>query len=243
MIKIKSPYGLLQVGSKEQVFEHTAALMADCQAQKNSRITVGLSGGSTPKAFYRWVVERRALSENVLGNTCWLASDERCVPLESDDSNFGNATRLLLDPSSVPDDLKIPWPTHLDPIAAARVFNKTWNERFGAGACFDICFLGLGDDCHTASIFPGSPLIGAAGEDNFTAVEAPDKSWRLTITEAGLARCGKIVVTVLGQGKAQALKQVIETPCQPLARPAQLLHKHAQRVLWLIDPPAASALK
>jgi len=236
-------YGLLLIGSQEQVFEHTAALLADCHAQKNSRITVGLSGGSTPKAFYRWVVERRPLSKNVLGNTCWLASDERCVPLESDESNFGNAKRLLLDPSSVPDDFKIPWPTHLDPPVASRAFNKTWNERFGAGACFDLCFLGLGDDCHTASLFPGSSLIDAACEDNFAAVEAPDKSWRLTITEAGLARCGKIVVTVLGQSKARALKQVLETPCRPLERPAQLLQKHAQRVLWLTDPPAAAALK
>ena len=239
---IPTPYGLLLVGSQEQVFEHTAALISDCQAQKNSRITVGLPGGSTPTAFYRWVVERRALSENVLKNTCWLASDERCVPLESDESNFGNAERLLLGPSNVPDDFKIPWPTHLDPADAAREFNKTWNDRFGAGACFDLCFLGLGDDCHTASLFPGSPLIDSACEDNFAAVEAPDKSRRLTITEAGLARCGKIVVTVLGHNKAAALKQVLKAPCRPLERPAQLLQKHARRVLWLTDPPAAAAL-
>ena len=234
-----TPYGLLYIGGQQQVFEHTAAILSDCQEKKASSFTVGLSGGSTPKTFYRWVVERRALSKNVLGNTYWLASDERCVPLESDDSNFGNAERLLLDPLGVPNEYKISWPTQLDPSSAARTFNKTWNERFGAENCFDLCFLGLGDDCHTASIFPGSPLIDSAGDENFAAVEAPDKSWRLTITEAGLARCGKIVVTVLGQSKSRALKQVIETPCLPLERPAQLLQKHAQRVLWLTDPPAA----
>ena len=113
----------------------------------------------------------------------------------------------MLSPLGVAAENKLPYPVELDPYGAADKYNRLWNERFGEENGFDVCVLGMGDDCHTASLFPGSPLLESAESRNFAAVEVPGKGWRLTITEAGLARSKKIIVNTLGQGKAEALKQ------------------------------------
>ncbi len=141
------------------------------------------------------------------------------MPLASDDSNFGNADRLMLIPLGIPGAAKIPWPVELPPAACAAAFSKTWNARFGAQTGFDVCFLGMGDDGHTASLFPHCPLISSGFPDNFAATEWPGKGWRLTITEAGLARCARVIVLANGAAKAAVLKAILHGPYDPQKLP------------------------
>lgn len=242
MRQIKSDYGILEVGTLDETFRALVQILREATAEKTSPITVGLSGGSTPKAFYQWVVREKALPKTIWKNCLWLTSDERCVPPVSDDSNFGNADRLMLTPLCVPTSAKMPWPVALPPGPSAAAFNKTWNTRFGAQNGFDVCFLGMGDDGHTASLFPGCPLIGSGLQDNFAAVEWPGRGWRLTITEAGLARCGRIVVVAHGANKAAVLKAIVRGPYEPKQLPAQILRANARRVTWLVDEAAAANL-
>jgi 6-phosphogluconolactonase len=240
MRQISSDYGTLRVGTLDETFRGMVDVLRGAVAEKNAPITVGLSGGSTPKAFYQWAIREKSLPESVWKNCLWLTSDERCVPWASDDSNFGNADRLLLTPLDVTADAKIPWPVELPPGVCAAEFNKIWNGRFGPARGFDVCFLGMGDDGHTASLFPGCPLIGAGVAENFAAVEWPGRGWRLTITEAGLAKCARVVVIANGAGKAAVLRDVLRGPFDPKKLPSQIHRAYAGRVTWLVDEAAAA---
>jgi 6-phosphogluconolactonase len=242
MRQIITDYGMLRVGGLDETFLAMVDILREVQAGKATPITVGLSGGSTPKAFYQWAVREKALPDEVWKKCLWLTSDERCVPLASDDSNFGNADRLLLTPLGVLAATKLPWSVDLSPAICAAAFNKMWNRLFGANRGFDVCFLGMGDDGHTASLFPGCPLIGSDLTDNFAAVEWPGRGWRLTITEAGLARCARVVVIANGANKAAVLKAILRGPYNPLKLPSQIHRAYASRVTWLVDEAAAAEL-
>jgi 6-phosphogluconolactonase len=238
-----TPYGTIQTGDLEQTFQSMVRLIEDTVNNKaGGLVTVGLSGGSTPKAFYTWVVNNQALSPKALVHCLWSTSDERHVPLNSPDSNFGNADRDMLTPLNTPATGKMPWPVELDPEACCQAYNQAWNQIIGADQGFDLCFLGMGDDAHTASLFPGCPLIGSGITDNFACTEWPGRGWRLTITEAGLAKCGQIIMVTNGAGKAEALQQVIHGDYNPRQYPSQIHRAHADRTLWLVDDAAAALL-
>jgi 6-phosphogluconolactonase len=178
----------------------------------------------------------------------FTVSDERHVPLDDPQSNFGHAARLLLDPLAVPAAHRHPWPVELPPSDAADTYRTTIRaltcpepvERTGPGRAYDLCFLGLGDDAHTASLFPGSPLLRDDDGEIFAAIEVPGNGWRLTITPSGLRACGQIVVMALGAAKAPALARVLRGPDDLPNTPAQVLRACAPRVLWLVDEVAAA---
>ncbi|MGA3007620.1 MAG: 6-phosphogluconolactonase [Opitutaceae bacterium] len=251
-------YGRLWVGEKEELFARAVALAAGQQAKAvANNFTWALTGGSTPLEWYDWCVRTRALPSALMAATRFTVSDERHVPLASEESNFGHAIRRLLDPLGVPAERRHPWPVELTPPAAAEVYRRTWAVLAGPGRAYDVCFLGLGDDAHTASLFPGSPLLpadsfvqappaakGLAKRDAQALFAALDtsKGPRLTITPAGLRACGLIVLMTLGAGKAPALKRIFTGPYDPAKMPAQILKTCAERVVWLVDEPAAKEI-
>jgi 6-phosphogluconolactonase len=91
-------------------------------------------------------------------------------------------------------------------------------------------------------LWPQCPLIGAPALPRFVATEWPGRGWRLTITEAGLAQCGAVVVLVNGKAKASALLSVCAGEFEPARHPGQVLRALAHKVTWLADAEAASAL-
>jgi 6-phosphogluconolactonase len=187
------------------------------------------------------VVRTGALTAEALARIDWHVSDERCVPLSSDDSNFGHAARGMLDALGVPASRRFPWPIDLPPVEAAAAYEAAWAARSPAKA-FDLCVLGLGDDSHIASLWPQCPLIGHASGPRFVATEWPGRGWRLTITEAGLAQCAAIVVLVGGAAKASALREITCGDFEPCLHPGQTLRAFAPRVTWLADREAAAQL-
>lgn len=235
-------FGTLYCGPEPELLTCAAGLLRQAAAEGKGKALVGLSGGSTPTALYRHIRAFSALSPEEAAQLFWGVSDERTVPQSDPESNFGNAARELLDPLEVPERRRLPWPTDVDPHSACILFNRRWNERFGAHRAFDLCFLGMGTDGHTASLFPESPVLGQHIEDNFTCVDVPSKGWRLTITEKGLGRCRQIVVLVTGAAKAERLAAVLEGPDTPKAQPVQILRSLADRCLWLVDDAAAAQL-
>lgn len=243
MKKSNTEYGTLCIGSKEEIFDEAVAL-AEARLRENeeTELTWALTGGSTPAEFYRYCAASKKIGVDLAKATSWFTSDERMVPLDSEESNFGNAARLLLDPLEIPDERRFPWPVDREPPEAAALFNSIWLSRFSEFRCFDLCFLGMGDDCHTASIFPGSPLIADPGTSFFTHIDIPGKGPRLTITQHGLAHCGMIVVMVTGEKKALPLSMIFNDLFDPEQRPIQLLKDHADRTVWLVDEQAGAKL-
>ena len=211
--------GRVKVGAPSELFAEAATLAVARFVTGGSRPFVwALSGGSTPQAWYRWCVAHGAIPPAVAAGARFTVSDERWVSPESPDSNFGNAARLLLDPVAVPAAHRLPWPVGLAPDAAAEAYTQEMVRLAGAGRAYDVCLLGLGDDAHTASLFPGSLLLGSADERFFATVEVPAKGRRGTITPAGLRACGLVVLLVTGAGKAGAIRRVFRGNEAPTAR-------------------------
>jgi len=239
MSSLLTSAGTVCVLSREESFAELAARINVLAARGPA--SVGLSGGSTPKAFYAWAIQTKALSATAIERIDWHVSDERCVPLSADDSNFGHAIRGMLDALGVSPTRRFPWPVELAPATAAAAYEAAWLQR-SPSKTFDLCVLGLGDDSHIASLWPQCPLIGQQGGPRFTATEWPGRGWRLTITEAGLAQCAAIVVLVAGKAKAPAMLAIACGDYDPLTHPGQVLRAHAHKVTWLVDPAAAASL-
>ena len=145
MSDIATSAGTVRVLTREESFAELARRINDLAARGPA--SVGLSGGSTPKAFYAWVVRTGALTAEAIDRIDWHVSDERCVPLASDDSNFGHAIRGMLDALGVPAARRFSWPVELAPADAAAAYEAAWARRSPAKA-FDLCVLGLGDGNH-----------------------------------------------------------------------------------------------
>jgi 6-phosphogluconolactonase len=243
MTETDTTLGRLVVGEAEDLFERLAALAAGDQAAGRSRhFTWALSGGGTPRDFCRWAIDTGAIPKALAADAHFTVSDERHVPLSDAQSNFGQAERLLLEPLRVPRAHRHPWVVAYPPEQAAEAYRRTWLILGGPGRAYDLCVLGLGDDAHTASLFPGSPLLAEDGGLLFAAVDTGIRGWRLTITPAGLRACGRVVVLAMGPGKAAAVRRVFRGDEPVAAVPAKVLAACASRVTWLLDPAAASAL-
>lgn len=243
MTEKTTDFGRLIIGDKLELFAAAVRLAAEAKARcTRSEFTWAFTGGSTPQAWYRWAAETGALAPELIAGTHFTVSDERCVPLTSDENNFGNAERLLLAPLGVPVEQRHPWVTSLPPAEAAASYAATMAALQPAGGAYDVCFLGMGDDAHTASFFPDSPLLAENSGDYFTAIDTPQKGWRLTITPSGLRACGLVVVMSLGAAKAPALKRVLQGDDSLADAPAKILQTCAERVVWLVDSAAAADL-
>jgi 6-phosphogluconolactonase len=240
----KTEFGNFCIGEKEELFECALFLTKELKEELSTGIfSWALTGGSTPSAFYRYCIENEKLDGALIDGTVWTTSDERCVPLDSEESNFGNADRHMLQPVDVSLDDKFSWPTELSPVEAAEKYEANWFSRVGEGISYDMCFLGMGDDCHTASIFPGSSLIMDSPCQLFAAVEVPDKGWRLSITPKGLEHAKRIVVMTLGSSKTEALRDVFLGEYDPKNKPIQLLKNSAEKVWWLMDESAVDGIR
>lgn len=244
MRAISSDYGRVLAGSRDELFQEAVRLTVDAQAKRTGAgvFTWALTGGGTPAAFYKWCADHKTLPDAFLAGTHFTVSDERHVLLSSSESNFGNAERQLLNPLDVSTDRRHPWMVAWPVAEAAEAYRQTMLILSGPGRAYDVCFLGMGDDCHTASLFPQTPLLKDDGGLLFGGQEVPGKGWRLTITPTGLRSCGLIVVMALGASKADALHRVHRGPDDMLNTPSQILKTCADRVVWLVDEPAAAKL-
>ncbi len=211
-----------------------ADVIAQQLSTMNGRRDVGLAGGSTPTAAYRRLATQPAPWNEV---HAWM-TDERHVPLDHLDSNAGMARRTLID--HVPATLHtVPW--HESAVDAAAAFERhlgSFLHQGPEGLEPWLVVLGIGDDGHTASLFPGSLALDEAKRD-FVAVDVPGRGWRFTATLPLLARARSTVFLVSGSGKANILAEVLTETCE---LPAARVARAAKSPLWLVDRDAARLL-
>jgi len=186
---------------------------------------VALSGGSTPKALFK-MLSGPPYAKQIDWQKVWIYwSDERCVGPNDPDSNYKMAMDAGLKSLSIPQNQIFRMEGELDPKEAALRYEAILPQHF------DLIMLGMGDDGHTASLFPGT----AALEENSRKVVAnyiPQKnSWRLTLTFKCLADNNPVVFYVLGPGKADMVKKVFNSGDYPASR--------VENALWILDAEAA----
>lgn len=205
------------------VVDDVAAAFRDLLVERNPRI-LALCGGGTARACYETLAQRPQLDWS---DVDVLFGDERWVPVDHEESNEGMARRVLLDGVPVKEihSVREAGPTI---EAAADAYDRLVADLPG----IDVMHLGLGEDGHTASLFPGSPATEVT--DRFV-VPTEHHDWeRVTFTYPGIATARLVVVTATGASKADALRRVREGD---LHAPAARID--AESVVWLADPPAA----
>ena len=214
----------------------------------NGRFNIVLAGGSTPKNLYQLLASEEFRDLIDWEKVFFFFGDERDVSPMSDLSNFRMADENLLKPLEIPATNVIRWRTEIiDSVGVAEAYEKTLRTYFelanGAFPKFDLLILGMGDDGHTASLFPQSKGIGEAKKlavSNF--VEKLDAN-RLTLTFPVLNSATNILVLVSGDSKAEALKEVLEGDKHPEKFPAQKIKPVKGKLIWVLDEEAAKLLK
>lgn len=212
--------------------------------QTNGRSSLVLAGGRTPRTLYHM------LSSQFRDQIPWTKvhvfwGDERYLPPDDPKSNYRMARETLLDHVSCPAGNVHPMPTHLpDPDVAARDYEKTLRTYFSEGwPRFDLVLLGLGDEGHTASLFPGSPALEET-KRWVVAVKAPaEPPLRLTLTLPALTRAANVYFLVTGSNKAQALHHIVNESPDPKNYPASGVRLAEGAVIWWVDRDAAALVR
>lgn len=209
----------------------------------NGHCSLVLSGGHTPRTLYALLVTRWR-DEVPWSKVHVFWGDERYVPHDDPRSNYRMAREALLDHVPCPGSQVHPMPTHLaDPGEAARAYDATLRGYFGGGAPrFDLVLLGMGEEGHTASIFPGSPALTERTRWTL-AVNAPaEPSSRLTLTMAVLTQTAVTYCLVAGADKADAVARVLAPGADPDLHPAAALQRASGTVTWWVDREAAAKM-
>jgi 6-phosphogluconolactonase len=197
-----------------------------------------LTGGSTPRDAYAIAAEQDA---DWSGATVWF-SDERCVPPDDGDSNFGMADRALLSRLTQPPRV-MRIEGELGHEAAAGAYEALLREHFGSDPRFDLVLLGMGPDAHVASLFPGKPELE---DTRRLAVGVPIAGMepqlpRVTLTLRVLNRAHEVDFLISGAGKAQAVARAFGDPPDPDA-PAARVRPQDGSLYVFVDEAAAAAL-
>lgn len=232
--------------SKQDVAQQAAeefVAVAARAIEQNGSFSVALSGGSTPISMYKVLREGPMSSQVEWQRLIFFWSDERCVPPGDPESNYGAAARELLDHIVVPEVNVHRLRGEMDPDASAREYEVELTEWVrGEPPSFDLLMLGMGDDGHTASLFPGTEAVGIT--DRLVTPNYVPKlnANRLSFTRTLINAAKEVLVLVTGDEKADALREVLEGERDETKYPAQIINPSSGTALWLVDRAAASKL-
>ena len=217
------------------------------QIALRGRLTVALSGGSTPRALFR-LLARPPLS----GDIDWARvhvfwGDERTVPPDDDQSNYRMGREELLVHVPVPVEQIHRIQAENRPDEAAASYEQVLREVFGLAVGeppdFGLMLLGIGADGHTASLFPGTRALEETDRLVVENVVPQLDTTRITVTAPVITEAANILVLVAGADKADAVQRALEAPYDPDQTPSQIIRTAVGRVTWLLDEAAASRLQ
>jgi 6-phosphogluconolactonase len=209
------------------------ALLEHAVAERG-RATLAVSGGSSPRPMFETLARSGFGWEAV--DVYWV--DERCVPPDHPHSNFRLANGVWLEPARVPAANIHRVLGEIDPHEAAALYDQALRRV----EHFDVIHRGMGADAHTASLFPGDPLIDDHQRFAAAVYAAGLKQWRVTMLPRVLLSARHTVILAAGAGKAAALDAVLTGPYDPKKYPAQIAARNSKRATWFVDEAAAALL-
>ncbi len=209
------------------------------------RFTIALSGGSTPKKLYSLLGEEpyRSQIDWALVDIFW--SDERCVPPESEDSNYLMAQQVLLSKIPIPANQIHRMPADQnDHDAASYAYTLEMQQTVGTEGVpsFDLIQLGMGPEGHTASLFPHQPSLHEQQRLVMPVTVPKPPPPRLTFTPRLLNAAAHVLFLVTGAEKQDAVQAVLTGKFQPDEYPAQIVQPTKGEVTWMLDQTAAEKL-
>ena len=211
------------------------------------RFIAALSGGKTPVGIYSLLAKAPFASQIPWARVHLFWADERCVPPDHADSNYRLVRELLLDYVPIPAANVHRIPAEMDPVEAAARYEGQLRELFaphGDGfPVFDFILLGLGDDGHTASLFPGTRSIRESARWVVGHHVDAQKGWRITLTPPVINAARMVAFIVAGAGKAAVMKDILEGFFRPDTLPAQIVRPAGGDLVWMLDREAAALLK
>ena len=216
--------------------------------REKGSFNIALAGGSTPKALYSLLVNDPTLRSQVPWDKMHLFfGDERHVAPDHPDSNFRMATEAMISKSPMkPEQVTRIKGEYPDAGQAALEYEEALREYFklknGEYPRFDLVLVGMGNEGHTLSLFPGTKALHADGRIAVRNWVGKLYAERITLTAPAASNAARVIFMVTGADKAPALKAVLEGPFEPEQLPAQLLQPKNGKLLWLVDTAAGSML-
>lgn len=220
---------------------------ADRSIRERGNFYFATSGGHTPMKFYKLLGSRENAKRLNWGRIHLFWVDERIVSKDSPESNYKSAADAFLNKVGLPQQNIHRIPTELDDYQACALnYENQLRDAFGIGERqipqFDLILLGMGNDGHTASLFPGSANLKNNSPRRLTAVEHRKGLDRITLTPLPLTEARKIIVLVTGKEKAEMLSRVFSINPDRFKFPIHLLWKKPEKVTFLTDKSAAAGL-
>jgi len=232
-IRVLSDAGELAAAAAELIVGQSERAIAD-----RGSFHIALSGGNTPKVLYELLASDAYLDEVDWPHWHVYFGDERCVGPDHPDSNYRMARAALFDHVPLDGRNLHRMKGEIDPQQAAGEYDQLLKDAF-ADAGLDLILLGLGDDGHTASLFPGTAALSETHRRCVANFVPKLDAWRLTLTAPFINRARQVVVLVSGEAKAKKVTEVLEGPRDPQRLPIQLIQPQSGELLWLLDAPAA----
>jgi 6-phosphogluconolactonase len=211
----------------------------------NGVFNVALSGGHTPERLFRLLAKGEPTANPWPFDWSKVQVyfvDERCVPPQHEESNFRMADGTLLSHVPIPRDNVHRMRGEIEPNEAAREYGLMLKERFPADdAGMDLMLVGMGEDGHTASLFPHTAAVNETKHRcvaNYAEKSTTGKSWRITLTAPFINRSAEVMVLVEDANKAGALHDVLDGPRDPQRLPMQLIQPTRGKLVWIVDEAA-----
>ncbi|MBS0169252.1 MAG: 6-phosphogluconolactonase [Nitrospira sp.] len=215
-------------------------------AERN-RFLVALSGGSTPKALYAALTQPTIAQQLDWSKVHFFFGDERSVPPEHPESNFGLAQEMLFTPLQIPSSsvhrIRGEDPPESAATQYATVLRSLTSSQERPWPVLDLVLLGMGEDGHTASLFPGTPAVTESTRWVVPGYAPQGTRSRITLTLGVINHASVILFLVTGHNKATVVQRILEKRAgESCPYPAALVRPEHGRLLWYLDRAAASEL-
>lgn len=200
--------------------------LAEKSIQKHDKFVVALSGGSSPKAIFKLLATKEFADKIEWSKVYFFWVDERWVSLDDDKSNAKMTLETLL--NQVPVNQNHIFPMYKDgvePEEFAKEYEQQIRNVLGNAGVFDFVLLGMGDDGHTASLFPGEEILNETEKWVDAYYLKPQEMYRITLTAPIINKAENILVVAFGETKKHALNEVLNGEYNPQLYPLQLINK------------------
>ncbi|ERJ57679.1 6-phosphogluconolactonase [Sphingobacterium paucimobilis] len=231
----------------QQLTEAAAALFIDTAKEaiaKNNKFTVALTGGSSPIALHKLLASPDYQQMIDWKKVYVFWGDERWVPFEDDRSNTKMAFETLLNHVPIPqDNIFKMYSETVSPEKYATQYEADIKKVVGEDGAFDLILLGMGDDGHTASLFPHTAVLAEDKKWVDAYYLGPQSMYRITLTAPLINKAKNIAVLTFGDKKTDALYEVLEGARNVQQYPSQLLAPSHGKLVFMTDQAAAKRLK